>query len=39
VKPIFLKFKRDQNAAGKFLVVIDENAKSQNSIKADEIIV
>jgi len=39
VKPIFLKFKRDQNAAGKFLIGFIENAKLKNSMKADEIIV
>jgi len=37
MRPKFPKFKRDQNAAEKFQIGIDESEKLQNSIEVDEI--
>jgi hypothetical protein len=35
----FLKFKKDQTAAGSFQIGINKSAKIQNSMKVDEIII
>jgi hypothetical protein len=39
MRPKFPKFERDQNAAEKFLIDINESEKLQNSAKVDEIII